>query len=111
MGISAQRQTFLRQTVAEGVRLLDAKEPHWYTRINLGTLDMAECDRCILGQVYGNYTEGVEKVFLVRVSPQGPVPDRVYDYGFNAPLVQRTYKEEIVFLAECWKAVIEKRNA
>jgi hypothetical protein len=109
MGISAQRQTFLRQAVAEGVRLLDAKEPHWSTRINLGALDMEQCDRCILGQVYGDYTEGVEKVFLIPVSPQDPVPDIVYDYGFNAPLVQRTYKEEVAFLAECWKAVIEKR--
>lgn len=42
-----------------GARLLDDHRPGWATRVDLETLRMANCDRCVLGQVYGEYSAGL----------------------------------------------------
>jgi len=50
--------------VERGAALLDAKQPGWAPRIDLPTLDMGDCDHCVLGQVYRYYWIGVEKLGL-----------------------------------------------
>lgn len=38
--------------VARGAAWLDEKYPTWFEGIDLGTLDLGNCTRCVLGQVY-----------------------------------------------------------
>lgn len=38
--------------VARGARWLDAHYPNWWKTIDLGTLNVASCKRCVLGQVF-----------------------------------------------------------
>lgn len=41
--------------VAKGAAWLDKTYPGWVDNINLGTLSVASCDRCVLGQVWTNH--------------------------------------------------------
>ena len=43
-----------------GANLLDEKYPGWYKKINLDNLDITSCFRCILGQLYGSYENGID---------------------------------------------------
>jgi len=38
--------------------MLDEVKPGWYRQINLRKLDLACSDKCVLGQVYGDFQTG-----------------------------------------------------
>lgn len=45
--------------IMQGIRTLEREHgPGWVDQINLDTLQLASIDRCVLGQVYGEYTKG-----------------------------------------------------
>jgi hypothetical protein len=45
----------IRERVLNGAVLLDAHEPGWEHRIDLGRLWMSSCNQCLMGQLYGRY--------------------------------------------------------
>jgi hypothetical protein len=45
--------------VAQGAAFLDRVRPGWADLINVDTLQMVQCYRCVLGQIYGDYCAGV----------------------------------------------------
>lgn len=53
------RATTARASTAERVRAgaawLDANHPGWVERIDLASLDLSDCQQCILGQTFGDY--------------------------------------------------------
>lgn len=52
----------LRERVFErGAPFLDQAEPRWWKRIE-ERLRMAICDRCVLGQMFGDFREGVTQL-------------------------------------------------
>lgn len=44
--------TAVAARVARGARWLDKNYPNWWKTIDLGTLNVASCTRCVLGQVF-----------------------------------------------------------
>lgn len=50
------------ERVAAGVALLDRVAPDWFERIDLYDLDMSESGYCVLGQVFGGYSESVAEL-------------------------------------------------
>lgn len=102
-------QLAVRQMVARGAELLDRVKPEWFTLIDLGTLDMALPRYCILGQLYGNYWDGLELLELT-----GTRDVQAY-YGFDLeffPCAGFTALEAApawAVLQDEWKAVIADR--
>lgn len=79
-----------RRRVDRGARLLDAKRPDWYDRVNLLTLDMGSRGYCVVGQLYGNYGLGI--LAVLRVDGR--------QHGFNAvswrfSLLDRLWTREV----------------
>ena len=62
--------------VGRGVALLDEHKPGWEAAIDLGTFDLEYMDACVLGQVYGSYSEGLRHL--------GVTHNLDLVYGFNA---------------------------
>jgi hypothetical protein len=52
----------LLSRVERGARLLDQVEPGWYRRIAADRLAMESCDRCVLGQLHGDFLEGFRMI-------------------------------------------------
>lgn len=48
------------KAVKEAAVWLDGVDPGWHRRIDKKTLNMAHCDKCIYGQLHGDYLEGYE---------------------------------------------------
>lgn len=103
----------IKEAAARGARLLDDIKPGWYKLIDLGQLDMGNCYRCILGQVYGDYDRAIglwpEAADLTTVLPIEMIlpNDRIdfaVDHGFSLP---SHYPWE--GLADAWAAEVKHR--
>jgi hypothetical protein len=42
------------QKIAQGVAYLDEKVPGWWDKVDLDTLELDSCVKCVLGQLQGN---------------------------------------------------------
>ena len=58
----------------EAKKLLDQYSPGWAHRVNLRTLDMSACEKCILGQLFNGFANGT---YILNIS------NRVQDYRFD----------------------------
>lgn len=72
----------LRKRVYLGAEWLDEKRPGWWQSIDLDRLDISDCDRCVLGQVFGGFLVGVQKCGLLSypsLTDMGLALDYRYD--------------------------------
>lgn len=98
----------LKENVKRGAKLLDEKVPSWYTSINLDTLELSSCLECILGQLFGHYSDGLTELkidFQNSIASDSPR----YYYGFSVcGNVSSTWWKA---LTELWKQeVLARRN-
>lgn len=63
------------ERVAKGAALLDERRPGWALVIDLPTLDISDCDYCVLGQLMGDYADGLDTLSLTG--------DTSYAFGFS----------------------------
>lgn len=49
--------------VAIGAALLDQTVPGWWQRVNLETLNLMWHNRCVLGQLFGDWIDGLDALF------------------------------------------------
>jgi len=83
--------------IRSGIEILDdIIGPIWIRSIDVESLDIRDCNQCILGQLYGSYECGVD--YLFQGSEQ-----RASDHGFIAP------SDGIDRLTQEWKNVIDKK--
>lgn len=68
----------LAPRVERGMAWLDAHVPGWLDRIDMETLDIGDCDRCVLGQLFGSFDAGIFEVERT----ERPT-DEVGGYGFT----------------------------
>jgi hypothetical protein len=84
--------------VANGIALLDAKGPSgWRAKVNLDTLNMRSAYDCILGQVYGEYGDGLTEVFSTAYAVMS---DR-WSHGFSA-----RYHDDYDALTAAWREAL-----
>lgn len=63
--------------VLDGARKLDREIPGWADQINMTRFDICDSTECVLGQLYGDYFDGLNVVFG-KVRENRPE----YSYGF-----------------------------
>ena len=99
--------------VARGALLLDDAEPQWFRRIALDELAMESCDRCILGQLHGDYMAGFRHILRSFSSKQLFTAS---DYGFTLPKIEQEVEESVwerrfAALAALWRREVRLRIA
>ncbi|UJQ86919.1 hypothetical protein SEA_TREAT_84 [Streptomyces phage Treat] len=78
--------------VAKGIKVLDQQVPNWRQKIDVENLDLGSCSICVLGQVFGDYNDGIEKLNVDG-----------YEHGFNTT---GSYAE----LKDAWVEALGKTN-
>jgi hypothetical protein len=78
--------------VAKGIRVLDLQVPNWRQKIDVENLDLGSCSICVLGQVFGDYNDGIEELNVDG-----------YEHGFNTT---GSYAE----LKDAWVEALGKTN-
>lgn len=90
----------VRDAVLAGLTVLQDKfGDGWEREINCDTLDMSEGAHCVLGQIYGDYDEGVEQMLDGDYDN-----DWTVDHGFNT-------NGDFQNLDEAWHAVLCDKEA
>ena len=85
-----------RSAVKRGRALLDEKRPGWRERIDEKTLNMAEGEHCILGQLEGSYEKGKGELGL-------SIMDAIH-YGFACPAHELfTNRGAWIYLTRLWE--------
>jgi hypothetical protein len=92
---SAHDDTF-ETRIERGMRLLDELEPGWRERVDLGRLDMSSCLTCILGQLYGDYTQGLSELGVWDAEAYG------FDTYGPDPTTSQRYQE----LTAAWQEAL-----
>ncbi len=94
------------ERVKAGAALLDRKRPGWANKVVAGTLDMSECDRCVLGQIFGDFELGLRKTGSLR-------GDARIDLGFTPDYLDnsraQTLEEDEHELTTLWLAEVDAR--
>jgi hypothetical protein len=99
--------------VAKGAALLDRVRPGWAGEVAADRLAMESCDKCVLGQLYGNYWAG----FRALLMPPGPrTIYRAGDFGFTLHDLEQLNDGPYVMarfaaLADAWRAEVRSRLA
>jgi hypothetical protein len=95
--------------VDRGVALLDEKVPGWRELIQVSRLAMSNGCRCVLGQLFGGYLEGVD-----ALGPELPSISEDAAYGFDIPRPYPPYTlkpEPYAKLDTAWREAIEGGQA
>lgn len=71
----------LTRTVRKGAALLDVMEPGWFrpSKVALSRLAMGSCEVCVLGQLYGDYMDGLNHLGI----PEGEGYTAGGRFGFD----------------------------
>ena len=98
-------------TAKQGAVYMDAVRPAWFREIDLKTLDLAAYNYCILGQCFGSFYDGLQKIVgcvtgEAAISSEHPF---AMAFGFNVP-VARQSDGNYERLGLAWKAEIRKRR-
>lgn len=62
--ITEREHSMLTTAVAQGAALLDDYKPDWAHKIRLEQLEMNLCSKCVLGQLFRDFTGGFEELGL-----------------------------------------------
>lgn len=128
MSAPIEAQTAFRKqhvlAARRGAKLLDKLDPKWFQHIDLKTLDLGSVSRCMLGQRYGDYSEGLDQITdalnEARIRFEKALREYSNDvslaplyYGFEADAgnewlgTNRQFGYSI--LTEAWTREVEKR--
>jgi len=104
------------ETVTLGAEYLDRVQSrysyalaNWRDRIDLGALDINSLNRCILGQLFGNYEEAVD--ILAFSEDEDPTEmGFAPNFQFTSSDLNKAWKEYLAPRAEALKPVEYRRN-
>jgi hypothetical protein len=96
-----------------GATILDVFRPGWASEVDLESLDLEDCKACVLGQLFGGFDVGAEKLFAMRHTEDGlpgGVADASIAAGFSLP-IGGIWQGLIKYsnLTNAWKREIAKR--
>jgi hypothetical protein len=86
----------ITERVAAGAAFLDEQWPGWWQRVALDQLDLGSCKRCILGQLSGDYDDGLTDLGFSDMD--------AVSFGFNTYIGFDALTRE-------WKRVITERRS
>lgn len=106
MSLDPHTLALIAERASRGADLMDEEEPDWANKIVLSEFEISNCDKCILGQVFGSYTSG-----LVAVGEEF-LDGEIHDFGFDLDCdydetgIADDYFAE---LGKCWTKEITTR--
>ena len=100
-----------RVRVRRGASYLDQVDPGWHGRIQSRTLELADGQACVLGQLHGDYRLGLGRARVLDFSSAPIASLSPVDLGFqaHADLGEAVEGLDYAFLTRAWREAIHKR--
>lgn len=102
--------------VKAGMALLDEKAPGWREKVNLDKLNMGGCVRCVLGQVYGFFDDGLVALSICKTETIEAQFDSALEeaekYGFSIGDTHlKNYRLDYAALTQAWKEALSETSS
>lgn len=112
--------TTTAEAIANGAALLDEQFPGWWRQINVGQLQLSDCNLCILGQIYRPlFNELCANAPSPGCRPEDPYAVAQEDlelsnymttqYGFNLDYYEAEGCHDWGMLTDAWIELIKLR--
>ena len=88
------------EQIKRGVQVLNEKKPGWAYSINIESLNIITPAYCVLGQVYGGYSDGLAELRIHYVDAG--------NYGFTLTTLPSDAAEDWDTLTQEWKETIRR---
>ena len=95
------RKRYMQAEVERGIKLLDDNWFSFRNRVDLDTLDMGSRSQDILGQLYGDYPDGLIQLGINK--------SEAHEYGFTTREDEKNF-ENMSYLGETWRELMYMRR-
>lgn len=82
-------------SISAAAKILDEELPAWFTMIDLNKICMKHIDKCILGQLYVDYHEGLKDLFGLDIEDKDSEGEYEGDDVFGEDADVALWKTEI----------------
>lgn len=104
VGTNVDRDLYAERA-SRGARLLDEETPDWFAKIKIAHLCMRNEEKCVLAQVYGSYSFGLNVLNIE------PLADDYVLYGFDVSVNIFQADSHYKVLDDVWIEEVNKRTA
>lgn len=101
-----------RERVGRGALYLDDVAPGWVEQIDVYSLNLADGDACVLGQLHGSFSIGLGRAGLFSLSSAPRASFSPVDLGFHCVqgVGKALQEEDHMNLTEVWREEIGRRR-
>ena len=97
----------IAEAVRKGAKVLDKTDPLWYKEVDINTLDLADGEHCILGQLCGNYYDAGGYIDGLDPNEDPTESSKSVKLGFNT-----VRKQSFPNLTMAWiKEIFDRRKS
>ena len=103
----------VRERVQRGAEYLDEREPGWHRRIDPDTLELGSGDRCVLGQLHGEFRLGLGRSGVLSLSsaPRASLSPVAYGFKCVGGVAEEWQVRDYELLTQAWRSAIRARWA
>ena len=103
----------VRERVQRGATYLDESDPGWHRRLDPDTLELGSGDRCVLGQLHGEFRLGLGRSGMLSLSSAPRASLSPVAHGFKCVEgVSETWQaRDYELLTQAWRAAVRARWA
>lgn len=103
----------MRERVRRGAEYLDERDPGWHRRINPDTLELGSGDRCVLGQLHGEFRLGLGRSGVLSLSsaPRASLSPVAHGFKCVGDVSEEWQAHDYALLTQAWRAAVRARWA
>lgn len=83
------------EEIERGVAVLDNVKPQWYHHVDLDALNLDNCYHCVLGQLFGDFEDGVSDLRRITGWSGGDGWQFAAEYGFSVGVMEFEDDEDL----------------
>ncbi|MEM8559390.1 MAG: hypothetical protein AAGG50_16330 [Bacteroidota bacterium] len=101
-----------RARATRGAAYLDGADPGWWSRLDATTLELADGRACVLGQLHGEFRQGLSRARILDLSSAPLASLSPVDLGFQAyrRFGDATEALDYAYLTRAWREEIAART-
>lgn len=103
----------VRDRVRRGAEYLDERDPGWHRRIDPSALELESGDRCVLGQLHGEFRLGLGRSGMLNLSsaPRASLSPVAHGFKCVEGVSEEWQARDYELLTKAWRAAVQTRWA
>jgi len=110
--IASITPAFARQRVRRGATYLDDLDPDWHGRVDPDTLELANGQACVLGQLHGDFRMGLGRAQILNLTsaPRPSLSPVAYGFQCLQRVPDAAQDQDYDLLNQAWQEAIRERQ-